>query len=88
MREFTVRTPEQLPAMLRGFRKQAGLTQAELAARLGVRQQTLSGLERNAESVSAGRLLTLLSVLGVELVLRQADAAAQAAPPPTDLPQW
>ena len=66
MNEFIVRTPEQLPAMLKGFRKQAGLSQAELAARMGMRQQTLSALERNAENVSAGRLMRLLSVLGVD----------------------
>lgn len=72
MTEFTVRTAEQLPALLHGFRKQAGLTQAATAMRLGVTQQTLSALERNAEKVSADRLLHLLSILGVELVLRQA----------------
>lgn len=73
--EFTVRTAEQLPALLQAFRKQAGLTQAAAALRLGVTQQTLSALERNAEKVSADRLLQLLSILGVELVLRQGDAA-------------
>ena len=72
MADFTVRTAEQLPALLQSFRKQAGLTQAAAAMRLGVTQQTLSALERNAEKVSADRLLHLLSILGVELVLRQA----------------
>ncbi|HRO57686.1 MAG TPA: helix-turn-helix transcriptional regulator [Burkholderiaceae bacterium] len=71
MREFPVRTPEQLGTLLQAFRKQAGLTQAETAARLGVRQQTLSALERNAASASARRLLELLAVLGVEVVLRR-----------------
>jgi HTH-type transcriptional regulator/antitoxin HipB len=71
MDEFPVRTPEQLPGLLRGFRKQAGFTQVEVAARLGVTQQTLSSLERNATAVSAARLMKLLSILGVELVLRQ-----------------
>lgn len=75
MTDFTVRTAEQLPALLQGFRKQAGLTQAATAMRLGVTQQTLSALERNAEKVSADRLLRLLSILGVELVLRQAGEA-------------
>lgn len=71
MADFTVRTAEQLPALLQAFRKQAGMTQAAVALRLGVTQQTLSALERNAEKVSADRLLELLSILGVELVLRQ-----------------
>lgn len=73
MADYTVRTAEQLPALLQAFRKKAGLTQAAAALRLGVTQQTLSALERNAEKVSADRLLQLLSLLGVELVLRQPE---------------
>ncbi|MGH8811417.1 MAG: helix-turn-helix domain-containing protein, partial [Advenella sp.] len=43
----------------------------EAALRLGVTQQTLSALERHADTVSADRLLRLLSILGVDLVLRK-----------------
>lgn len=75
MSDFIIRTPEQLPAILQGFRKSAGLSQVEAAKRLGVTQQTLSALERNAESVSAARLMKLFSILGVELVLRQGGSA-------------
>lgn len=76
MSEFTIRTAEQLPGLLQAFRKEAGLTQADIALRLGVTQQTLSALERNAERVSAERLLRLLGILGVELVLRKNGARA------------
>lgn len=86
MAEYTVRTAEQLPALLQGFRKQAGLTQAEAALRLGVTQQTLSALERNAEKVSAARLMRLLSILGVELVLRKDGSTPPAGR--ADTPQW
>ena len=68
--QYAVRTPEQLPALIKGFRKQAGLTQGQLAERLGVTQQTLSALERNADRVSVDRLLQLLGILGVEMVLQ------------------
>jgi len=68
--QYTVRTPEQLPALLKAFRKQAGLTQGQLATRVGITQQTLSALERNANKVSADRLLQLLAILGVEMVLQ------------------
>ncbi|REE92664.1 helix-turn-helix domain-containing protein [Cupriavidus plantarum] len=91
MPEFTVRTAEQLPALLQAFRKEAGLTQAATAMRLGVTQQTLSSLERNAEKVSADRLLQLLGILGVELVLRpRADVSAQNGPTPDESsgPTW
>jgi len=71
MRDYTVHTSAQLPLLLQAFRKQAGLTQSEAALRLGVTQQTLSALERHADTVSAYRLLRLLSILGVDLVLRK-----------------
>lgn len=76
MPDFVVRTPDQLPDLLQAFRKQTGITQAEAAVRLGVTQQTMSALERNAEKVSAARLMKLLRILGVELVLRKDEAAA------------
>lgn len=87
MPTYPVRTSSQLPDLLQAFRKQAGLTQAELALRLGVTQQTYSALERNADKVGAARLLKLLNILGVELVLRQAPAGADA-PSATDQPNW
>ncbi|QHI99668.1 helix-turn-helix domain-containing protein [Xylophilus rhododendri] len=85
MNDFTVRTAQQLPMLLQAFRKQSGMTQAEAALRLGVTQQTLSALERNAEKVGTGRLLRLLGILGVELVLRRPEPenqhmVAEAAP--------
>lgn len=79
MEDFSVRTPDQLPGLLQSFRKASGLTQADVAARLGITQQTLSALERNATTVSAARLMKLLSILGVELVLR----SRSGAPPPS-----
>lgn len=81
MPDFTVRTAEQLPALLQGFRKQSGLTQADTAMRLGVSQQALSHLERHADKVSADRLLELLSILGVELVLRKTNESLSPKAP-------
>lgn len=86
MSEFTVRTAEQLPLLLQGFRKQAGLTQAATARRLGITQQTFSALERNADKISADRLLQVLSLLGVELVLR--EASIPTAGQNTSEPVW
>lgn len=73
MADFPIRTANQLPVLLRGFRKESGMTQAAVALRLGITQQTFSALERNADKVSADRLLELLHTLGVELVLRQRE---------------
>lgn len=76
MDEFTVRTTAQLPTLLKAFRKTAELTQADVATRLGVTQQTVSAMERNAESVSAERLMKLMGILGVDLVLRARPATS------------
>lgn len=86
MPDFTVRAAEQLPALLQGFRKQSGLTQADTAMRLGVSQQALSHLERHADKVSADRLLELLSILGVELVLRKTSESP--SPKASVGPNW
>ncbi|MBT9495439.1 MAG: helix-turn-helix transcriptional regulator [Paucibacter sp.] len=90
MSEFPVRTADQLPTLLQAFRKEAGLTQSEVALRLGVTQQTYSALERNAEKVGAARLLKLLGILGVEFVLSK--PASSPKPPPTGpeshTPSW
>ena len=90
MPDFVVRTPEQLPGLIQAYRKQTGMTQAEAAVRLGVTQQTMSALERNAEKVSAARLMKLLSLLGVELVLRkdEAPAAPHSAGAGDSTPIW
>ena len=89
MSPYTVRTAEQLPALLKAFRKQAGLTQGQLATRLGMTQQTLSALERNANRVSADRLLQLLGILGVDMVLQPRDlGASHRRPTPTGEAGW
>jgi HTH-type transcriptional regulator/antitoxin HipB len=92
MSQFPVRSPDQLPALLQAFRKAAGLTQAEVALRLGVTQQTYSSLERHASKVSAERLLQLLNLLGVECVLQTPSAPAidvrAAEPRPDKGPTW
>lgn len=87
---FTVRTADQLPALLQAFRKETGLTQSDVALRLGVTQQTYSALERNAENIGAARLLKLLGILGVEMVLDKPvpDAAPELGKPATDKPSW
>ena len=88
MSHFTVRTAEQLPSLLQAFRKEAGLTQGELALSLGVSQQTYSAMERNADKVGAARLLKLLNILGVELVLEKPAPASAASKSSTNKPTW
>jgi HTH-type transcriptional regulator / antitoxin HipB len=86
--DFPVRTADQLPALLRSLRKASGLTQTALAARLDITQQTLSAMERNAENVSASRLINVLAILGVELVLRRSGEATPPTSRRSHKPQW
>lgn len=88
MQEFTVRTTQQLPQLLQAFRKAAHLTQGEVATRLGVTQQTISALERNAETVSAARLMKLMNTLGVEWVLRTKPEAGAGTVVPDTSEDW
>jgi HTH-type transcriptional regulator / antitoxin HipB len=75
--KFVVRIPDQIPSLLQSFRKQAGLTQAELAERMGVTQQSFSALERNAGNMSAANLIKVLNILGIDLILQERTNIAQ-----------
>ena len=88
MSQYTVRTAEQLPRLLHAFRREAKLTQSEVALRLGVSQQTYSAMERNADKVGAARLLKLLSILGVEMALEKPDPVSALITPGSNKPVW
>jgi HTH-type transcriptional regulator / antitoxin HipB len=93
MPKFTVRAAAQLPPLLQAFRKEVGLTQTEVALRLGVSQQTYSAMERNADRVGTASLLKLLNILGVELTLGTPSTGTSPTAGPsgqasTDKPVW
>lgn len=70
LKDYPIQTDQQLPLLLRSLRKARAMSQAELAERLGVTQQTVSQMERSAAAVTVQRLTKALSVLGAQLVLR------------------
>lgn len=78
---FPVQTLTQLRPILVGFRKSAGLTQAQLAARLGITQQSYAQLEANPSAVSIERLFKVMNALGVRMTLSldERDAPAEVA---------
>lgn len=70
MDTLSLHSPAQLSAHLKSLRKTRGLTQAQLAQRLGIRQSRLADIENHPETVSSAQLLDLLAALGVEVLLR------------------
>lgn len=69
MGAFLAKTPQQLGAILRGYRLQRGLTQEELGEQLGLPQKAISLAETRPERMSIERLFRMLGMLGVELTL-------------------
>jgi transcriptional regulator with XRE-family HTH domain len=57
----------KLVSLLRAVRKEAGLTQVELAARLGVEQSLISKIERRERRLDVAELRTYCSALGIGL---------------------
>lgn len=88
MRDFPIRTEAQISMLIQSFRKARGLSQKELADKLGISQQNLSDLERNAAKASTSRLFRLLAALGVELVFRDASATDPRHPADDSEPSW
>lgn len=66
---YPLKTITQLRPLLIGFRKVNGLTQKDIAEKLGVTQQTYARLEANPGSASIERLFKVFTVLGVEIEL-------------------
>jgi HTH-type transcriptional regulator/antitoxin HipB len=69
MMEQVARTPKQLGSLLRQRRIELGLTQGELAARIRLRQPTVSAMETSA-TVRTTTLLSALAALDLEIIIR------------------
>jgi len=70
-----ITTPGQLGEILRRRRKARGISQRELAAKLGVGQARLSTLEVKPEGLTLSRLIALVNLLGLELVVQDKSDA-------------
>ena len=73
--DYLISISDQLTPQIRSLRKTRRLSQTDLALKLGVSQSRIAAIERNPAAVSAGQLLELLKVLGVDLVLRDTYAS-------------
>jgi HTH-type transcriptional regulator/antitoxin HipB len=73
---YPIKTLSQLPLVLKGFRKEKGLTQAVMAERLGITQQSYAYFEANPATATLERLFMVLRMLDVEISLNQTSPAA------------
>jgi HTH-type transcriptional regulator/antitoxin HipB len=74
-------TPDQLAAVLRGQRLEAGLTQTQAGELVGLLQKTVSVLETAPGGSSIATLFKLLSALNLEMVLQPKRTSP-------DSPEW
>ena len=72
---YPIKTLSQLPLVVKGFRKEKGLTQAALAERLGITQQSYAYFEANPATATLERLYMVLRLLDVEISLDQTAPA-------------
>jgi HTH-type transcriptional regulator/antitoxin HipB len=72
-------TASQLSTLLRGARKSLQLTQAQLAARVGLSQRRLSELEREAGTLSVDQLMALCHQLGLQVAIQAREPASSSA---------
>lgn len=73
--------PEQLSTHMRSLRRAQGMTQTQMASRMGVTQSRIAAIEKNAASMSLEQLHRALSALDTELVLRPRGKETPPLPP-------
>ena len=80
---YPIKTIGQLPLILKGFRKEKGLTQAGMAERLGITQQSYAHFEANPASATLERIFMVLRMLDVEISLNQTSPATRKGATPS-----
>jgi len=68
--DYPIKTPGQLGAVLKGFRRDRKLTQAAVGAVVGLPQNAISEIESAPDRTSLARVFKLLSALDLDLVVR------------------
>lgn len=78
--EQVIQAPAQLGVLLRGVRRERGMSQQELALKAGgTSQNRLSELELQPGRFTVERLLLILAALDLELVVRPRESTFEQA---------
>jgi HTH-type transcriptional regulator/antitoxin HipB len=78
--EQVIRAPAQLGMLLRGARRERGMSQQDLALKAGCTSQArLSQLELQPGRLTVERLLLILAALDLELVVRPRETIIEPA---------
>ncbi len=75
--EPIARTPKQIGAEIRRYRRRKKLSQTELAAKTKLRQATISTLEKGQTGTQLRTLIDILAALELELVIRPRSSASK-----------
>jgi HTH-type transcriptional regulator/antitoxin HipB len=68
--DYPIKTPTQLGAVLKGYRRDRKITQADLGAKVGLPQNAVSEIEASPDRSSLARVFKLLAALDLDLVVR------------------
>jgi y4mF family transcriptional regulator len=71
-------SPRELGQLIRDRRKQLGISQAQLAERVGVSRHWVIALERGNTGAELGLVLSALSAVGLRVDARRTEAADAA----------
>ena len=75
--DYSIKTPTQLGAVLKGFRRDQKLTQATLGAKVGLAQNAVSEIETFPDRSSLARVFKVLAALDLDLVVRDRQASGK-----------
>ena len=76
-----ITNPGQVAEILRGRRKARGISQQQLAGKLGISQSRLSAIEAGSSALTVDRLIVIANVLDLQLVLQdKADKPSKPRP--------
>lgn len=70
------RSPEQIGNVIRRARKNSGMSQSKLGEKAGLRQETISLIEKGNSAAKLETILSILSALDLELQISERTAVS------------